>query len=219
MSPADPKSRRYIQRMTRLRAPRLVPEITLHLADAPAPLWTLDSDSLAAHPCSDPFWAFAWAGGLGAARWLLDQPDAVRGHRVLDLATGSGLCAIAAAKAGAGPVDASDIDAWAVVATRLNAALNGVALRVSPQNLLDTTPRWDTIVCGDLFYEAALATRVSAWFDQCAAAGTQIIVGDPGRTYLPVGLTSLAEYSLQTEGYYEDTEFASTRVWLWPPRD
>jgi predicted nicotinamide N-methyase len=158
----------------------LVPEITLLLADDIHRTWSaLDEES-------PPFWAFAWVGGQALARHVLDHPDLVRGRRVLDLATGSGLVAIAAARAGATGVLASDTDARARRAVLLNAAANGVALDVVG-DVLDGAVALDVdvVLAGDVFYEQPMARHVERFCDEAVAAGVDVIVGDPGREYLP----------------------------------
>ena len=136
-----------------------------------------------------PYWAFAWAGGQALARYVLDQPETVAGKRVLDLAAGSGLVAIAAAKAGAAPVIAADIDAFTEPAIALNAEANDVYIEIITQDLLDHAappqPRYDVILVGDLFYERDTAARALAFLDRHAATGARVLIGDPGRTYLP----------------------------------
>ncbi|WP_054313185.1 50S ribosomal protein L11 methyltransferase [Mesorhizobium sp. 1M-11] len=149
-----------------------------------------------------PYWAYQWAGGAVLARHLLDHPETVRGRTVLDLGTGSGLVAIAAAKAGAGKITAVDIDAHAIAALRLNAALNGVTIETQLADLTaGEPPRVDLITVGDLFYERRLARRVTAFLDRCLAAGITILVGDPGRAYLPrERLAMIAEYPVTDFG-------------------
>ncbi|MGE0046885.1 MAG: methyltransferase [Hyphomonadaceae bacterium] len=133
-----------------------------------------------------PFWAYAWAGGLALARYALDKPEAFRGKSVLDLGTGSGLVAIAAAKAGAAHVLAADIDANAVEAAAINAALNDVSIEVHHGDLTQgPPPKADLILVGDLFYDRALAKRVLKFLDRCLAAKTRVSIGDPVREFLP----------------------------------
>ncbi|HSK61478.1 MAG TPA: 50S ribosomal protein L11 methyltransferase [Actinomycetospora sp.] len=160
--------------------PPLVPEITLLLADDIHRTWSaLDEEA-------PPFWAFAWVGGQALARHVLDHPGLVRGRRVLDLATGSGLVAIAAARAGATGVLASDTDARARRAVVLNAAANGVEVEVVG-DVLDGSVALDVdvVLAGDVFYEQPMARHVERFCDEAVAAGLDVIVGDPGREYLP----------------------------------
>lgn len=168
-----------------------LPELRLHVAAPRSGLGRL----LAAHPeAGPPYWAHPWAGGLVLARHLLDRPAAVAGHRVLDLGCGSGIVGIAAARAGATSVRAVDVDPFAVAATAVNAALNGVALAVRRGDLLDAPPPdVDLILVGDLFYEAALASRVLAFLGRCATAGLDVLIGDPGRATLPADRLDLVD--------------------------
>ena len=162
-----------------------------------------------------PFWAFAWAGGQALARWLLDNPDQVTGQRVIDLATGSGLVAVAAMKAGAAGVLAADIDPFCAAAVAANARSNAVEVAFTDANLLDAPPPPVDLICaGDVFYEKPMAEAVMVWLKQAQANGTRVIVGDPGRTYFPKsGLTLLAEYTVPTTRELEDQEVKRSRVW------
>lgn len=149
-----------------------------------------------------PYWAYRWAGGTVLARYILDRPETVSGLRVLDLGAGSGIVAIAAAKAGARTVIAADIDPRAVAATGLNAALNGVTVETLLADLAaGPPPEVDVIAVGDLFYERELAIRVTAFLDRCLACGIRILIGDPGRAFLPhERLRLLAEYPVADFG-------------------
>lgn len=176
-----------------------IPEIRLHRAGPKSGLWRLaeaDADF------GSPYWAHCWGGGLALARYLLDRPQTVAGHRVLDLGTGSGIVAIAAAKAGAREVMAADVNPYALTALGLNAALNDVT--VLPR-LGDLTagppPAVDLVAVGDLFYESELASRVSAFLDRCLMSGIGVIIGDPWRAHLPRSrLELLAEYPVSDFG-------------------
>lgn len=147
---------------------------------------------------ASPYWAYPWAGGLALARYLADHPTAVAGRRVVDFGSGSGLVAIAAAKAGALSVVAVDVDRHAVAAVALNAALNGVSIITRLGDLTDAPPpEADVVLAGDLFYDADVATRMTAFLGRCAEAGLEVLVGDPGRTFLPTDdLLRIAEYSV-----------------------
>ncbi|OQW55876.1 MAG: nicotinamide N-methyase [Proteobacteria bacterium SG_bin9] len=211
---ADPEA--FIRANTRLRPVPLVPEISIYVADEAVPLWQMTEDELGATGLPPPFWAFAWAGGQALARYVLDHPDTVRGKRVLDLATGSGLVSIAAMKAGAASADAADIDRFALAAASLNARQNGVTIAVRSENLLmsDTGEAWDTILAGDIFYERDTADAAWTFLTRQAARGATILIGDPGRTYLPKDrLTSLAEYRVPVTRDLEDIEIKRTLVW------
>jgi predicted nicotinamide N-methyase len=213
---ADRKA--FIRANTRLKPVPHVPEIMLHVADEAVPIWQKSEVELEAIGLPPPYWAFAWAGGQALARYVLDNPALVRGRRVLDLAAGSGLVAIAAAQAGAAPVVAAEIDAFAEHAIALNAERNGAYIEVLIQDLLDRPaprqPRYDVILVGDLFYERDTAERALGFLDRNAAAGTQVLIGDPGRTYLPKErLERLAEYAIPVIRDLEDLEIKRTAVW------
>lgn len=180
--PTDPKA--FIAANLPLATVPGVPEFRLHLATPASGLWRLaaagDEDF------ATPYWAYCWGGGLALARHFLDRPETVSGRRVLDLGTGSGLVAIAAAKVGAATVAAADVDRHALVAVSLNAEANGVAVTTVLCDLIaDSPPAVDLITVGDMFYEAALAARVLAFLDRCHAAGIDVLIGDPWRAFLP----------------------------------
>jgi predicted nicotinamide N-methyase len=162
-----------------------------------------------------PYWAFAWAGGQALARFLLDNTEWVAGKRVVDLGSGSGLSAIAAAKAGARSVLAADIDAMALAAVALNAAANDVAIETTPDDLLASLPApVDVLLVGDLFYERALADRVLAHIEAAAALGVPVLVGDPMRNYFPTDrFSAIAEYQVPVTRDLEDAEIKRTAVW------
>lgn len=192
-----------------------VPEISLLLADEAVPLWQKTEEQLNEDGLPPPFWAFAWAGGQALARYVLDHPQSVAGKRVLDLASGSGLVAIAAMKAGAHETVAADIDSFALEAIKLNAHENGVALQCCSDDLLaGTDHRWDVVLAGDIFYERDTAERAFAFVSGQATHGATVLIGDPGRSYLPKDrLTKLAEYSVPVTRELEDNEIKRTAVW------
>ena len=207
----------FIGANTRLRPVPLTPEISLYLADEAVPLWQKTEEQLAEIGLPPPFWAFAWAGGQALARYVIDHPATVAGQRVLDLGAGSGLVAIAAAKAGAAPVIAADIDAFSEDAIALNTAANDVHVETLIADLLDGeepfSSRFDTVLVGDLFYERTTAERTLAFLAGQLAAGARVLIGDPGRSYLPKdGLTKLAEYSVPVTRDLEDNEIKRTAV-------
>lgn len=217
-----PDRKAFIRLNTRLKPVPHVPEITLHVADEAVPIWQKTEEELDEMGLPPPYWAFAWAGGQALARYVLDHPGTVAGKRVLDLAAGSGLVAIAAAKAGAAPVVAADIDAFTDPAIALNAEANGVYIEIITADLLDRAaswqPRYDVILVGDLFYERDTAARALAFLDRHAATGSQVLIGDPGRTYLPKErLARLAEYSVPVTRELEDLEIKRTTVWALCP--
>jgi predicted nicotinamide N-methyase len=218
----------FVARETAVACPPFVPEVRLHLATEVTPLWRATEAALARAGVPPPYWAFAWAGGQALARYLLDHPAAVAGKRVLDLAAGGGIVAIAAARAGAARVSAADIDPFAAAALRLNAALNGVALEVIAEDLTERDARgaWDVVVAGDVFYERAMVARVLPWLRRCAEGPAAVLVGDPGRAYCPAeGALELARYLVPTSLDLEGREQREARVlrlcpagWLSQPR-
>lgn len=164
-----------------------VPDIRLHKAGPTSGLWRIAADA-------PPYWAYHWAGGLALARFILDNPNRARGRRVLDLGAGSGIVGIAAALAGARIVIAAEIDPHAVAALRLNAALNGVAIEVAAGDPLERPPPdVDLVLAGDVFYDAGLAGRVTAYLDLCRARGLDVLIGDPRRTPLPLDRLELLD--------------------------
>ncbi|MGB3864954.1 MAG: methyltransferase [Xanthobacteraceae bacterium] len=206
----------FIRANTRLRAVPLVPELSLHIADEAVPLWRKTEDDLGAMGLPPPFWAFAWAGGQALARYVLDHADWVRGKSVLDLASGSGLVGIAAMKAGAREVCAADIDSFACAAIAINADVNAVTLSVIADDLLARPDRggWDVILAGDIFYERDTAERVFAFLSWHAERGATVLIGDPGRAYLPTAhLAKLAEYRVAVTRELEDNTIKHTAVW------
>jgi len=205
----------FILSNTAILAPPLVPEVSLHLATEAVPLWQKTEDQLGAIGLPPPFWAFAWAGGQALSRYILDHPETVRGHRVIDLASGSGLVAIAAMKAGAATALAADIDEFSAAAIALNAALNRVSLTITTDDLLSQPPPdCDMILVGDLFYEQSLAARLLDWLRLARHQGTHVLIGDPGRSYLPKQhLTQLAAYSVPVTRDLEDAEIKQGAVW------
>ncbi len=210
------RSPQFILDNTSLLAPPHVPEIRLHLAGEAHALWLKTEEELEESGLPPPFWAFAWAGGQGLARWILDNPQVVRGRRVLDLATGSGLVAIAAAKAGAASVTANDIDPWCETAVFLNAQANEVKIGFDGRDIAGTgvIGDWQTILAGDVFYSRDMVETIVGWFDAALARGCEVIVGDPGRAYLPrERLTELATYQVAVNRDLEDSEVKKTTVW------
>ncbi len=190
------------------------PEISLYVAQEATELWQKTEDELATIGLPPPFWAFAWAGGQALARYLLDDPALVRGRRVLDFASGSGLVAIAAARSGAASIEACDIDAFAAEAIALNAAANGVAVSVCLEDLVGRDEGWDVVCAGDVCYEKAMAQSVIAWLTQLSARGARVLIGDPGRSYLPLDrLEPLASYAVPVTRSLEDADIKTSTVW------
>jgi predicted nicotinamide N-methyase len=192
-----------------------VPEIRLHLATEITPIWQATEDTLARSGLPPPYWAFAWAGGQALARFLLDHPERVAGRSVLDFGAGSGLVAIAAAKAGAASVLAAEIDDFAAAAIAANVALNDVSILVTMADVLETVvPQWEIVTAGDVCYERPMAERVTAWLRGLAARGVLVLLGDPGRAYLPSeGLVERARYIVPTSRELEDRDTRDGVVW------
>jgi predicted nicotinamide N-methyase len=205
----------FIQANTRLVAPPLLPEIRLHLADEPIGLWERTEQEAGRPELPAPFWAFPWAGGVALARYVLDHPGLVRGRSVLDVAAGSGLVAIAAAKAGAAAVTANEVDPLAVAAIALNAAANAVTLSITPFDLLDGDAGGAGLVLvGDACYERLLAGRITSFLARARAAGAAVLLGDPGRAYLPrAGLAAVARYAVPAWPGLEGAAVQRTTIW------
>ncbi len=206
--------RAFVVRHTTLRPVPGLEEIRLHLADEVLPLWRAVQVETDDPDAALPYWAFAWAGGLAIARYLREHAEAVAGRRVFDLASGSGLCAIAAMRAGAATAAGADIDPFAAAAIELNARANGHRLAVVRRDVLDEDPpAVDVILAGDCWYEERLASRVLPWLQRASARGSDVLVGDPGRRYLPAGaLVEIASYEVRTTTELEDRDRAGSRV-------
>lgn len=200
----------FIRTNTALIAPPLVPEVRLHLATEVVPLWRKTEEELEAEGVPPPYWAFAWAGGQALSRYVLDNPQVVRGLNVLDFGSGSGLVAIAAKMAGADEVLAADIDHFAAAAIALNAAANGAAVNITSDDVIGRDG-WDVILIGDMCYERPLTERLMAWLSTSKA---RVLMGDPGRSYFPKsGVEKLATYRVQTTRELEDREIRETSVY------
>jgi predicted nicotinamide N-methyase len=201
----------FILANTALIAPPLLPEVRLHLAVEIMPLWRKTEEELQAMGVPPPYWAFAWAGGQALARYILDNPETVRGKSVLDFGSGSGLVAIAAAKAGARNVIAADIDAYAAAAIELNADANNASIVVTTNDVIGMRAAHDVILCGDMCYEKPLAEKLLTWLRE---TGADVLLGDPGRSYFPKSkVERLALYSVQTTRDLEDREIRETGVY------
>jgi len=205
----------FVVTNTQLMPVPLVPEISLHLAHEAMPIWRKTEEELGEMGVPPPFWAFAWAGGQALSRYILDDPGVVRGRTVIDLASGSGLVAIAAKQAGAKHVLACDIDGFAIEAIRLNAAANSVDVEASRDDLLQSAPPCcDVLLVGDLFYERHLALPLLQWLRRAQASGSNVLIGDPGRSYLPrEKLVACATYEVPVTRELEDSEIKKTSVW------
>ncbi len=205
----DDSADTFIRGHTVLARAPLVPEFALYLATEITPIWQATEDWLRAKNIAPPFWAFAWPGSQALARYILDNPAAVAGFRVLDFAAGCGLAALAAVRAGAPSVQVAEIDPLALAACRLNAAENGLHVTAIDGDVVGTACRWDLILTGDVFYEAPMTRHILPWLQQMAAAGADVWVADPGRAYLPrqemgQNLAELARYSVPTSLELED---------------
>ena len=206
----------FIEANTAIATPPLVPEIRLRLATEITPIWQATETEMHEANLPPPFWAFCWPGGQALARHILDNPEIVRGKRVLEFAAGGAVSGIAAAIVGAADVIANDIDAVAITAALTNAALNGVILTPSTDNLLDSDApaRCDVILAGDIFYEQSPAVEIEAFLRREAANGVLVLIGDPGRKYLPLkGLNEVARYDVPTSLELEDRDHRDGIVW------
>jgi len=213
---ADPAD--FIRANTALVSPPLVPEVKLHLATEVVPLWRLTEEELQAQGVPPPYWAFAWAGGQALSRYVLDNPKTVAGKDVLDFGSGSGLVAIAAAKAGAMRVLAADIDSYAHAAIKLNAVANSAILSATTSDLLGSDGNWRVILVGDMCYERPLAERLLDWLTDRVRHGATVLLGDPGRSYFPKGgVEKLSTYRVQTTRDLEDQEIRQTSVYRLTP--
>ena len=205
----------FVRAHTQLRTPSAVPEVQLHVADDVVALWeAMESEGGGAGE-APPFWAAAWPGGQALARYVLDSPQVVAGRRVLDLGSGSGLVAVAALLAGAGSVVASDIDPFSHAAIALNAEANGVrGIEVVGDVLDGPPPAVDVVVAGDVCYDREMTERVLPWLWAAWTGGRAVLLGDPGRRYLPgEGLVAVAEYDVPE---VDDKESRRTTVWQLP---
>src|SRR3954466_1920865 len=205
----------FVRSNTAIGTPPLVPEIRLHLATEVTPIWQATEESLTRNGLPPPFWAFAWAGGQGLARYLLDHPEIVAGREVLDICSGSGIVAIAAAKAGAKSVTAAEIDPFAAAAIGLNAPLNNVTIAIETPALLHPAAAGGGFaLAGDICYEEPMSSRAMALLRRIAARGRPVLLGDPGRAYLPrEGLVELARYPVPTSREIEDRKAREAVVW------
>ncbi len=204
----------FIRENTRIMEASFVPEVRLHLADDAVALWEMTEEQLEQIGLPPPFWAFAWAGGQALARYVLDHPEIVRGQSVLDVASGSGLVGIAAMQAGARHALAADIDVFAAHAAQLNAALNAVTVETTGADLVGQAVAQDVILVGDLFYDRDLAPRVLDWLAALQDQGRRVLIGDPGRTYLPRDrLEQIAAYDIPVTRALEDSELKRAAVW------
>ncbi len=192
-----------------------LPDIRLYQADEVTPLWLMTESDMQGQKLAPPFWAFAWSGGQAMATYILDHPQTVAGKRVLDLACGSGLIGIAAAKAGAAHVLCNDIDPYAAAAVALNAELNGVHIDFLSGDLLaGPAPDVDVILAGDICYEKSMTDAMLTFLGGAIGKNVTVLVGDPHRTYFPAtGFRKLADYSVRTIADIEDAAEKPAAVW------
>ena len=215
---ADDRAR-FIRANAKLKHPPLVPEIDLLLADEVMNLWGATEAQAAASASGlsslpPPYWAFAWPGGQALARYILDNPEDVLGRTVLDFGAGSGLVAIAAAKAGASCVVAAETDSLALAAIDLNSQANGVFVEPIGIDIIGSNPRWNTVLAGDMCYERPVAERLIPWLRALVKSGVRVLLGDPGRNYFPAGgVVKLASFSVPTTLNLEDREVRDTSVY------
>ncbi|MEU9079339.1 class I SAM-dependent methyltransferase [Kitasatospora sp. NPDC004745] len=205
----------FVRSATELKPVPFVPEVRLHMAEDAIALWETTERARGEVGLPPPFWAFAWAGGVAVSRHLLDHPELVAGRTVLDVAAGSGVVGVAAALCGARSVYAAEIDAYAVAAIGLNARANGVRVEAALVDLVDGdgAPA-DVVLAGDVFYEREMAARFLPFLERAAARGATVVVGDPGRAYLPRDrFTALADYRVPVVADLEDTAVKTTTVW------
>jgi predicted nicotinamide N-methyase len=206
--------RAFIRENTRLLRPPLAPELRRHLADEAVALWQKTEDELGRIGLPPPFWAFAWAGGQALAAFIAERRETVAGKFALDFASGSGLVAIAAAKAGAARVEASEIDDFALAAIEMNSAENGVTVVVRPEDLVGRDEGWEVVLAGDISYQRDMAEPATDWLERLAARGADVWIGDPGRAYLARDrLERVAEYSVPVTRALEDADVKRSGVY------
>jgi predicted nicotinamide N-methyase len=203
---------RFVREHTELAPVPMVREIRLYTATELVPLWRATQDWLDAVGVNVPFWCVPWAGGQALARFVLENPEVVRGTRVLDFGTGSGLLAIAAAMAGAASVRAVDVDPLAIAACTLNAAANGVTVDACCEDVVGTVVDADVVLAGDVWYELGPSARFARWLRDVARSGTRVITGDPGRAYVPSNTRELAAYEVPTSSELESASSRRARV-------
>jgi predicted nicotinamide N-methyase len=189
--------RAAIRAMTRVRAPAGCGEVRLRVCDEPLAPWEA-CERLEGAVVGPPFWAHAWPGGIALAQWVTAHPEVVRGRDVLDFAAGGGVAALSCVRAGARAVQATELDPWARAALEENAALNALTLEVSADDVTTGDAGWDVVLVGDVFYEAAPSRRILAWLQALRVRGAVVLIGDPGRSFLPqaalrcVGVSAVA---------------------------
>ncbi len=204
----------FVRAHTRIVPPVLCPEILLHLAPDMEALWERQEDWIGSAGLPPPFWCVPWVGGQALARYTLDHPMLVRNQSVLDIGSGSGICAIAAAKAGADSVEACDVDPYSRDVVALNAHVNDVCVEPLCQDVIGAPSRWNVVLVGDLWYEKFLAQRLNAWLQEIASAGCLVLLGDCGRAFFPRhAATECARYVVATSPDIERDASTITGVW------
>lgn len=194
----------------------LCPEIELQIAPDLTTLWRAQERWFGKSGLPPPYWGVAWPGGLALARYILDNPAVVRDRTVLDIGSGSGLCAIAGALSG-GTVTAADTDAVACIAIAANARLNAVDVLVSAVDPVDQGGRWDVVLAADLWYERFMAARITGWLRHLAGTGTDIYLGDLGRAYFPRhGVVECGRFRIEGAGSTERDAVCDARAWQMP---
>src|SRR5262245_28737174 len=217
MKPDDRES--FIRANTKLKRPPIVPEVELYLADEVMRLWgeteiRSAADAAGIGQLPPPYWAFAWPGGQALARYILANPEDVRDRTVLDFGAGSGLVAIAAAKAGASCVVAAETDSLALAAIDLNSQANSVFVEPIGVDVIGSNPRWNTVLAGDMCYERPVTERLVPWLRRLVKSGVHVLLGDPGRNYFPEsGVLRVATFSVPTSLDLEDREQRETSVY------
>ena len=206
---------RIIADNTAFSSTPLVPEILVRLLKDDSPLWRSFRDARAEEVGPRPYWAFAWSGGQALARYVLDHPLTVRGRSVLDFGAGCGIASIAAAKAGARMVMASDTDPLAMRASWINARMNDVEVMCVGEDLIYTPNRgWDTVLAGDVWYDSRMYRHGLRWLRDLAGQGISVLVGDPGRAYSPsLGLERLEVYACRSVPDLEDENLREVHVY------
>jgi len=216
-SPSPANLRAFVRRHTRLEAVPDIPDLRLQLADDVTRVWHAAGQELGLEDAPLPYWAFVWSGGLAVARFLIDNPGEVAGRIVFDVGAGSGVCGIVAARLGAASVQAADIDPLAQAAIAVNARANDVRVGVSRHDVLETAPPdVEVVLAGDVCYEETMGGRMVRWLERAAANGSRILIGDPGRAYLPPGLARLASYRVRTSREIEEAVEKPATVYTFP---
>jgi len=197
----------FVRANSSLRPVPMVPELTLYLADDAIGVWEASERDARRTELPPPFWAFAWPGGQALARHILDHPEVVAGRSVLDVGSGSGIAAIAAARAGATSVLASDVDPVALAAIRLNAAANRTRIALTGDVLDGSGEDADVIIAADIWYERRLADRALALLNRASHHGAHVLIGDIGRAFLPRPvLRDVAAYDVPVQADLEDAK-------------